>query len=631
MILVTSLINRLFVNSLIVILVVTALLFCDKIMWSFHSPKDLFLQFAILGVLTLHFLRPKTIIRINFLDTVILLRLALIILFLVLIGNIKSLFQELDILVYLTLFYFFIQLCDSPTKYFDKSFSLLVFIGTLLSIYGILQYCGYDIFHPEGYSYYESRVIGTFGNANTMGGFLAAIFPFSVHGWFFSANKSLKGFYIVCSCLIITAIILTLSRGAWLALSGVFFIVGTFLIIKNRKIFLPKKVYKIGGVVLFTSIMFFGGWQVYQLNPDSATGRIFLWRISSDMIADHPFTGIGYGQYGTHYLDYQANFFDDPANAVYFDRAANIKQAHNEYIQVFAETGIMGFALFLFIFVLFYINVFKILRTIGNDNKEGGRILALTASMTVIAIHSIVDSPLHTLPINLIFYFALGFVSLKAKQVEYKGEIPSGESINLPDNYSKRSGIRFSFNNRFVFPLIGLFLFSYNSYDVFQKLQGYIHWQNGQNQVAVGDWYKGIKEYEKANDILSNIGELKFHLGAAYAYTQQPEKALDYLKRSQDNFNDKNIYVTQGAALLQLERYEKAEESFKTALRMYPKLLLPRLWLAEMYIKLGEIQAAVIELTTIITIKPKVVTDEIRSIKKDAGKLLEIYAAGKNH
>lgn len=612
-------IQRLYIYSMIVTLVAVPLLFYDKMMWSFHSPKNLFLQFAVFGLLFLHFFKPKTVFRAGLLDSVILLRVIFIALVSFFSGNIDNLFPRIDVLTFLTLFYFLMQLgfiqdkLHLNIKFTEKCFSWISFTGTLIALYGIMQYFGIDIFYPDGYSYYESRVVGTFGNANTMGGFLAAIFPFSIYTLFSSVNKKQKTFRAVCSLLIIQAIILTLSRGAGIALFVTALITGYFLIKSRLKINFTKKSYKIGSIALIILFIFLSAWKVYQFNPDSARGRLFLWKVSSTMIADYPLTGIGYGQYGTRYLDYQAKYFDDPANEACFDRAANIKQAHNEYIQSFTETGVFGVILFLLIFTTAYLNIFRMLRHAGEDKKENGVILALTASLSVIALHSLVDSPLHTLPVNIIFYFVLGLISFKTKQVNYE-----------------RAFITFSFRNRLIFLLIAFGIFTYSSFDTIRKVNGYIAWRKGQDYVSRGEWFKGISKYEKAARILTGKGELMFHLGAAYAYTRQSEKALGYFERAKASFNDKNLYITKGTALYQLGRYEKAEASFRTALRMYPKLLLPRLWLAEMYIGMGRVQDAVKELTMITTIQPKVITDEIRSIKKDAEELLEIYATEKN-
>ena len=78
---------------------------------------------------------------------------------------------------------------------------------------------------------------------------------------------------------------------------------------------------------------------------------------------------------------------------------------------------------------------------------------------------------------------------------------------------------------------------------------------------------------------------------------------------------------------MQLEKWIEAEVDFKTALRMYPKLLIPRLWLAELYLNTGRKSEALMRLNEIISIEPKVLNEEAASIKRDAKELLELLNA----
>jgi hypothetical protein len=62
--------------------------------------------------------------------------------------------------------------------------------------------------------------------------------------------------------------------------------------------------------------------------------RITYWQVGLRMIQDNFFTGVGLNNFGTIYGKYQ--FLD----------AGDVKTAHNDYVQVFAETGILGFLTF---------------------------------------------------------------------------------------------------------------------------------------------------------------------------------------------------------------------------------------------------------------------------------------------
>ena len=71
--------------------------------------------------------------------------------------------------------------------------------------------------------------------------------------------------------------------------------------------------------------------------------RLMIWQISLLMAKDHPIIGQGIGTYKYHYLWYQGKFFEDPANQDRINLAVWTREAHNEYVQILAELGILGF------------------------------------------------------------------------------------------------------------------------------------------------------------------------------------------------------------------------------------------------------------------------------------------------
>lgn len=504
---------------------------------------------------------------------------------------------------------------QSGTKDFlHYSFLILSVTALLLSIYGILQFFSIDPLRSGLYPSAESRVIGTMGNANSLSGYLAATLPFVLYQIRFATKKANQAVWIVSSLIVLIALVLTLSRGAWLGLIGGFVIL---LFYKTRSIWQGKlwKLILVSAIAIFISVF---SWVSYKINPDSALGRLFIWKISAQMIADHQAFGIGFGRYGVEYLTYQAQFFDRPEHAKYYDWADNLKGAKNEYIQVMAETGIIGGAFALFILSVIYAIFSKMMKITVSNKTDNWQILMVMISMSVILFHGLVDNPLYDVATALILWFDVGIISLMAK----------ARSVLILTHNSLAQSIEF--NHHFIVRLVGIALLIYNSFDVLQKVQGYIHWQHGQNLVACSQSERGIAEYEQARKAFTNDSELQFHLGAAYTYINQPEQGLPLIQTSQRKFNDKNIYIVQGYALIQLNRFAEAETSFRKALRMYPKLLLPRLWLAELYHQQGRTRDAVAELYRILDMTPKINTDEVKRIKLDARRKLSALEGNDN-
>ena len=79
----------------------------------------------------------------------------------------------------------------------------------------------------------------------------------------------------------------------------------------------------------------------------SINSRFLIWHSTLDMIKDNPITGIGIGSFKKNYLNYQAKRINKyPELIKYWIYAGN---AHNDYLQMGAELGLIGVAVFLYI------------------------------------------------------------------------------------------------------------------------------------------------------------------------------------------------------------------------------------------------------------------------------------------
>lgn len=90
---------------------------------------------------------------------------------------------------------------------------------------------------------------------------------------------------------------------------------------------------RLGGV---TQAIQKGSWNV------ALTGRLDGWRAALWMTSEHPVTGVGHGAYGAVYVDAKQALLDEGAE---FSRALQTSvfaNAHNEPLEVMAETGIPG-------------------------------------------------------------------------------------------------------------------------------------------------------------------------------------------------------------------------------------------------------------------------------------------------
>ncbi len=116
---------------------------------------------------------------------------------------------------------------------------------------------------------------------------------------------------------------------------------------------------------------------------DISTGRFHFWPIAIRIFLDHPVLGAGYDAFGVAFTRY------DTWNG-YF----RVEQAHNDYLQILADTGVAGFLCVAgFIAML----VRKAIRRIRrSDGLRRGLAIGAWAGCVGIMVHSVFDFPLRT-------------------------------------------------------------------------------------------------------------------------------------------------------------------------------------------------------------------------------------------
>jgi len=130
---------------------------------------------------------------------------------------------------------------------------------------------------------------------------------------------------------------------------------------------------------------------VGRFRDDAFAVRSEIWRATLRMIADHPVFGVGLGAFATMYPHY------DSGNGLRYTA-----EAHNDYLQLLAETGIAGGLIGVgFLVVLLRIVRRSLSRTVGTRHWS----LAVGASVGIAAglIHSLVDFGLQITANALVF------------------------------------------------------------------------------------------------------------------------------------------------------------------------------------------------------------------------------------
>ena len=251
---------------------------------------------------------------------------------------------------------------DNLVKKF--SYSLIVF-GTICALYGIFQTTGND---PIKWNNPYNSVITFLGNPNFASSALgmSAVVAFSL---FLNSNKN-RLLQIGLAIQILTSILLTFrsnsQQGFLVFAAGSAIVIGIY-IRSHRKLSRKPIFFSYLGILGFFGILAVLGMLnhgplgpiLYKL---SVRQRGFYWNAAKEMMASHPFFGVGLDSYGDWYLAKRS------ANAAFHTPYTQSNSAHSIFFDLGATGGIPLFVINIALTILTAIAIYKLAKRLTYFN-----------------------------------------------------------------------------------------------------------------------------------------------------------------------------------------------------------------------------------------------------------------------
>jgi O-antigen ligase len=319
---------------------------------------------------------------------------------------------------------------DSP-KRLRLLVRLIVVFGFALAILGLVQ-----SFTSPTKVYWirelpQSAPFGPFINRHHFAGYMEMTLGLTL-GLLFSGavEREKRPLYLFAAGMMGVALIMTNSRGGIISLVAEIFFLVLLTGLGRRygadeegdkgtriRVALVRTGLALGLVVaLFAGVLLLGGESaltrfVGTVNADDpTTGRAHFWSTSLKIIQDHPVTGVGLGGFHLAYTRY------DTRNGLF-----RLEQAHNDYLQVLTDAGIIGLLLGLFfVGVLFRTSLQR--RESADTFRRGVATGALAGCFAVL-VHSFVDFTLHTTS-NALLFLVLAALATTGARVELPSHGP---------------------------------------------------------------------------------------------------------------------------------------------------------------------------------------------------------------
>jgi len=268
----------------------------------------------------------------------------------------------------------------------------------------------------------QSTAFGPFINRHHFAGYMELTIALPLGLLFAGAvDKEKRIIYLFVAGLMGVALVMTASRGGIISLvAEIFFLMIVTAIwrkpserrrkTKHRLKFVLGRLGMTGALLfaLFLGVVLLGG--EFSINrfidsvntDDPTTGRAHFWAVTVDIIKAHPYLGTGLGAFGVIYTKY------DTRNGLY-----RLEQAHNDYLQVLSDAGIIGAVLaFSFVALLFWK---AISRAQSRDDFRRGVALAALSGCFAVLVHSFFDFTLHTTSNALLFLVLAALATLNGR------------------------------------------------------------------------------------------------------------------------------------------------------------------------------------------------------------------------
>ncbi|MBD3386060.1 hypothetical protein GF407_14185 [candidate division KSB1 bacterium] len=227
------------------------------------------------------------------------------------------------------------------------------------------------------------RAAGPIGDPNRYAQILLFLLPPAL---FFARHGKTRSKYMALLTMVVlpAVILLTYSRGALIALllaaimvwqlkqiSGKKMILGIFILLLMLFALAPSFYTRLDAVNKITGLFT----QKAEEEPEAVIrGRLTEMLAAVLVFLDHPILGVGPGQYTPYY---SVEYMNNPQIA--FRQLDEPRRAHNMYLELAAETGIVGLALFMVIVGLLLYNLKKAAAMFSSSNRKYADLAALWA------------------------------------------------------------------------------------------------------------------------------------------------------------------------------------------------------------------------------------------------------------
>ncbi len=460
------------------------------------------------------------------------------------------------------------------------------------------------------------NVTGTFFNPGPYGGYLAVIVSMTL-GWIVSryeyADNVFRRFknigdvrfrrilwvlvFCVAVCTVIAiAVILpaTVSRAAIVAV-GIAFVAIVFGDGRIRRRFydLVHRHKKMAAVITIVSVVVICGglYGIYALKKDSADGRLLMWKMDAKVMMENSVTGVGPGYYRGAYGDVQSEYFSTAERSeTEIAVAGSPEYGFNEYLQIGAETGVIGLVLFVCLVVA---ALWRLLRR-GSPYAFG---------FIALMVFAFFSYPFSLLPLKMLFVVLLAVAG------------------SCYSRQRKATVIHRVIVGAVFAGCVGVVALATKPY--VERIEATREWRKMSRWYSMEIYSAVVEDYPELLPLMGENPIFLFEYGRSLNQEGRYQESLEIMTRATRLSNDPMNYNVIGNNYKALGEYEKAAEAYLKAHHIVPNRMYPLYLLGQMYSEIGDRERAAHYARRVVEMAPKVPSPATNDMQREMKDLLE--------
>ncbi|MDD2653607.1 MAG: O-antigen ligase family protein [Candidatus Omnitrophica bacterium] len=297
---------------------------------------------------------------------------------------------------------FFAIVTTLNTKKRIKIFLIILLLSAISVCFdGIYQQItGADLFRGHNYDY---KMSASFNHYNNFAGYLGVLLPLTLCLSICGKDKKNRLIFGFITILLGYCLIMTLSKGGCSAslLACILILPFCFLKLKLKK--LPRITLEIGILLILATLFIIQvtipKYWISERIPSVAgwnAGRFGIWHYAFLLFKDRPWLGYGPGSFMTEHIKINPSLLPT--------------YAHNCYLQMLVEIGVIGLASFLLIIAVFLKTTLK--HVLKNRDFL---LLGVACGLFAYLLHASIDTHFYSMQLSDFFWIMIGLAIAIAK------------------------------------------------------------------------------------------------------------------------------------------------------------------------------------------------------------------------